>query len=295
MTYQGTNLGKVSFPKEIPYDYELEKDTSDTSLVRTFVKKKTNCFEFFHQLGVLETWFKNADQSTDAYKAYARIPEIAHKYAFESANGCSNVYNKIGCSGNLSSKIYVIKSIVPQKDMDPQLHAAIEKDSLSTSSTRKDGATIIIWVASNDIIGENGSVLALLDRQQKFCKTLEHGVWKQIPSKMKTLLEKQYSLENGYDLNSITLQQLNPYQAVVETKGNNTVIIKFDEMQFAVGHSFVEGTYFHTRALERLTNPLFRKSSTDVYKRTKMATTIEGGDCRVSKNRDPPSLQHSYP
>ena len=178
--------------------------------------------------------------------------------------------------------------------MDPQLHAAIEKDSLSTSSTRKDGTTIIIWVASNDIIGENGSVLALLDRHKKFCKTLEHGVWKQITSKMKTLLEKQYSLENGYDLNSITLQQLNPYQAVVETKGNTTVRIKFDEMQFAVGHSFVEGTCFHTRALERLTNPLFQESSTDVYKRTKMATTIEGGGCRVSKNRDPPSLQHSY-
>ena len=98
-------------------------------------------------------------------------------------------------------------------------------------------------------------MLALLDRHKKFCKTLEHGVWKQIPSKMKTLLEKQYSLENGYDLNSITLQQLNPYQAVVETKGNTTVRIKFDEMQFAVGHSFVEGTHFHTRAFERLANP----------------------------------------
>ena len=113
-------------------------------------------------------------------------------------------------------------------------------------------------------------------------------MWKAITSKMKTLLEKQYSLENGYDLNSITLQQLNPYQAVVETKDNNTVIIKFDEMQFAVGHSFVEGTYFfHTRALERLTNPLFQEPSTDVYKRTAMATTINEHGCRVSKNRDP--------
>ena len=111
---------------------------------------------------------------------------------------------------------------------------------------------------------------------------------------MDKLLEKQYSLENGYDLNSITLQQLNPYQAVVQTKGNSTVIIKFDEMQFAVGHSFVEGTHFHTRAFDRLTNPLFQESSTDVYKRTKMATTIERTGCRVSKNRDPPSLQHSY-
>ena len=64
-------------------------------------------------------------------------------------------------------------------------------------------------------------------------------------------------------------------------------------MQFAVGHSFVEGTHFHTRAFERLTNPLFQESSTDVYKRTKMATTIEQTGCWVSKNRDPPSLQHS--
>ena len=94
-------------------------------------------------------------------------------------------------------------------------------------------------------------------------------MWKAITSKMKKLPEKQYSLENGYDLNSITLQQLNPYQAVVQTKGNNTVIIKFDEMQFVGGHSFVEGTHFHTRALERLTNPLFQESSTDVYKELK--------------------------
>ena len=58
-----------SFPRGIPGDFGLEKD-GDTSLVRKCFKKKSNCFEFFHQLGVLETWFKNADQSTDEYEVY---------------------------------------------------------------------------------------------------------------------------------------------------------------------------------------------------------------------------------
>lgn len=61
-------------------------------------------------------------------------------------------------------------------------------------------------------------------------------------------------------------------------------------MLFAVGHSFVEGTHHHKRALERLTNALFQTTSTKVYRRT---ATINIDGCRVSKNRDPPSLQHS--
>jgi hypothetical protein len=77
---------------------------------------------------------------------------------------------------------------------------------------------------------------------------------------------------------------LHPYQAVIHSNDGSTVAIPFDEMLFAVGHSFVEGTHHHKRALERLTNALFQTTSTKVYRRT---ATINIDGCRVSKNRDP--------
>ena len=35
---------------------------------------------------------------------------------------------------------------------------------MESHTIQNDGTTIIIWVASNDIIGGNGAVLALLDK-----------------------------------------------------------------------------------------------------------------------------------
>ena len=46
-----------SFPKQVPGDYELDKE-DDTNLVQSFLNNNNNCFKFFHQLGVLETWLK---------------------------------------------------------------------------------------------------------------------------------------------------------------------------------------------------------------------------------------------
>ena len=65
---------------------------------------------------------------------------------------------------------------------------------------------------------------------------------------------------------------MHPDQAIIQTKDGSNVTIKFDEMQFTAGHSFVEGTSFHK------TNALFQTSSTEVYKRT---GTIERDGCRV--------------
>ena len=81
-------------------------------------------------------------------------------------------------------------------------------------------------------------------------------------------LDRTYSSDNGYSLNAVTLQQLHPYQAVINSNDGSKVSIKFDEMLFAVGHTVVKGTYFHKRELERLTNALFQTWSTEVYKRT---------------------------
>ena len=109
---------------------------------------------------------KTADQSTAGYKVYKNLPEISLKYAFGCSNGCPNIYtNKQGCLGDLNSKIYVIKLIVPKEKMNPQLHAAIENDSSIRSSIQKDRATAIIWVTSDGINGKKGSVLALLDKK----------------------------------------------------------------------------------------------------------------------------------
>ena len=72
--------------------------------------------------------------------------------------------------GDSNSKIYVIKSIVSKEKIDSQLHAEIENNSSIRSSIRKDGATLVIWVTSNVIIGKNGSVLALLDKKSNVFK-----------------------------------------------------------------------------------------------------------------------------
>ena len=82
--------------------------------------------------------------------------------------------------GDSNSKIYVIKSIVSKEKIDSQLHAEIENNSSIRSSIRKDGATLVIWVTSNVIIGKNGSVLALLDKQMMSPNT-RHWLWKLIP------------------------------------------------------------------------------------------------------------------
>jgi hypothetical protein len=113
---------------------------------------------------------KNADPNTEEYEVYSKLPEIAIKYAFECSNGCPNIYTQKGCEGAVESKIYVINSIVPKEKMDAQLHAAIEKDSSISSFIGNDGATTITWVASNDIIGTEGSVLTLLDKKGHFFK-----------------------------------------------------------------------------------------------------------------------------
>jgi hypothetical protein len=166
-----------TFPKRVPGDYELDKK-SDTGRVGKFLRNNKNCFEFVYQLGVLNPWLTNADQSIDEYKVYSQLPEISLKYAFECPNGCPNIYTQKGCLGNLKSVIYVINSSVPKEKMDVQLYATIKKPSLVRSSIGHFGATNITWVDSNNIIGAEGSVLTLFDRNKESSSTLEHGKWK---------------------------------------------------------------------------------------------------------------------
>ena len=146
------------------------------------------------------------DQSTDKYKVYKRLPKIVLKCAFECSNGCTNNYTKQGRFGNLNSKIYVIKSIVPKEKMAPQLHAAIENDSTIKSFIRKDWATTVIWVVSNDIIRKKGSLLVLFNNKQ-FIQILQHGVWEPITKLITTEHDRKHSLDKGYNLNSIPLQR----------------------------------------------------------------------------------------
>ena len=150
-------------------------------------------------------------------------------------------YTKKGCRVKVQSKIYMIKSIVPGEHMDDQLHSTAGKDSSTSWSGGNDSETTIIYVASEDIIRNNDY---LLDKRQKFIQNLRHGDWIKVTPSMSEELEKRFSLDNGYSLNSIRLQQVHCYSALIHSTVDNSntyTIVCFDEVLYALAHSTVRG------------------------------------------------------
>ena len=74
---------------------------------------------------------------------YNILSEIALKYAFECSNGCPNIDTKPGCLEDLSSRIYVIKSVVPKTKMNSRLYTAIKMTLRSEVLPERMGQQLI--------------------------------------------------------------------------------------------------------------------------------------------------------
>ena len=91
-----------------------------------------NSINFLHQLGVLiiEEYLKVCDQNDSASDCYRSILAVAHPFAFESSNGCQNIYTKEGRAEKvMSSNVYVMQSILNPGSMDEKLLQCLENDS----------------------------------------------------------------------------------------------------------------------------------------------------------------------
>jgi len=98
------------FPRKVPVDCEL-LSKEDRSILNKELASKTDGMEFFHQLGILVQYLKQAPEKSNHASLYRQLPCVAHRYAFERGNLCKDIFTQTGRQERLpSSTMFVVKS-----------------------------------------------------------------------------------------------------------------------------------------------------------------------------------------
>ena len=98
------------FPRKVPVDCELLSE-EDRSILNKELASKTDGMEFFHQLGILVQYLKQAPENSNHASLYRQLPCVAHRYAFKRGNLCKDIFSQTGRQERLpSSTMFVVKS-----------------------------------------------------------------------------------------------------------------------------------------------------------------------------------------
>ena len=85
----------------------------DRSILNKELASKTDGMEFFHQLGILVQYLKQAPEKSKHASLYRQLPCVSHCYAFERGNLYKDIFTQTGRQEWLPlSTMFVVKSFL---------------------------------------------------------------------------------------------------------------------------------------------------------------------------------------
>ena len=239
-----------------------------------------------HHFGIHELWMEEAKKSHSQtkcnkdklYTYYERIPEIAHSFAFQKGNGCTDVFTDEGRRTRVRSRLYLVRSRVRmegKKTCDIVEH--MRSCTCYNVSNADAGYVFIEWRVDEILVNR----FYCYDVLRIELETLPHLVWTKISSNFKQELLNHYEGRLFEDRpQGFHVHSLFPYQATARFEKTSSMPLGFAMTKIMASDLSRYGSFPHGRLLDVIINPTFlyhATNTTDATTNTTLNSTSVAG------------------